>query len=106
MSKHNCVKYTGIGAKPSGYHTDREFMSRVMDERTNAMCKLSEAAKRTIKIKVTDNGGKQHVVPIPRCPPKDDVKGWVKWTGAVPCTKTEAKKQVSKKKTTNKKRGS
>jgi hypothetical protein len=85
-----CVAYTGIGAKPSGVHTPKEFLATTKNAHTKMMCNEANKGRRKMTGKSTIDE-KVHTFSIPKCPKKTDVKGWMKWTGANSCTKTQEK---------------
>ena len=93
-----CIVYTGVGAKPSGLHTPKEFLATTTDANTQMMCKEANKGRRKMQGKSTIDG-QIYSYSLPKCPKKNDVKGWMKWTGADICTKDQAnalKKQKQK----------
>jgi hypothetical protein len=91
-----CVAYTGIGAKPSGLHTPKEFLATTRDERTVMMCNEAKKGRRKMTGKSTIDEN-IYTFSTPKCPKKNDVKGWMKWTGANACTKAQEKELKKRK---------
>ncbi len=73
------ICYTGIGSKKSGVHTNKNFL------------KITKKFRKD-KISCYDSKGKY------RCPKRKNVKGWMKWSGAVLENEEKCKKIVSNSK--------
>lgn len=99
-TRTKCIKYTGREAKPSGLHTQSDFLQTIKrDKLTQDMCKESKKTKKDLVLTSTDIYGKTIKFKVPKCPQKNDVNGWMKWSGAVKCTKKEEQVLLKKTKT-------
>jgi hypothetical protein len=73
-------------------HTPAEFLATMRkDTSTRAMCAIAET-RPNVRMRVDSIKFK-----VPKCPAKDDVLGWIKWSGADTCSPAQEKKLKAEK---------
>ncbi len=70
------ICYTGIGARKNGIHTEKQFMKTIKNNNQN----------------------------FSKLPAKNNVKGWVKWSGASYTTRKICKKRLEQNASNDKRR--